>query len=492
MAQALIHPRLIMNTLVRRIVSARTSLAFVGVALSTSTGCGTLSAIGNPGALWAINDPASLPVVVRRADAAETTTKEVNRLLTATPTGKDSDWTLNVAPDPKEAAADMKALTQDPEYAKTRARVVAAEVWIRTLPNVQSTSTEHPNLLAAIDQDLADSYAAILAKQAEMASLEVQVQAEKAAASADGVTPEDKKTHEDAAAKLAKQESDDDAQVAPLQTAFLGKVKDACAKVSPDDQKRFAPAVANLLQALDDADVANSAAAIKYPLVVKTLPDAVKSVVPSIAADVVEEQTGARPSLANLKVSIKLSGGVSIGVDGLGDVGNLKPADVVTETVKRSVKWTTHAMTLLGTVSSTKHAINFERDVLSQMATAFNPPGAPAVVVFKVPAMNSPEVMAAVAAPHVSLAAKAKVAAAPAVADSGANAKGSAKGAKAKPGAKGAVPATTAKKPVDPKAAKKPAVDAKDGKDGGGKDDKKAEGTKGEGAKSKSDAAAAK
>jgi hypothetical protein len=442
-----------MNSVIRRIVSARTSLAFFGVALSTSTGCGTLSAMGNPGALWAINDPASLPVVVRRADAAQLTTVEVNRLLTATPTGKDSDWTLNVAPDPKEAAADMKALSQDPDYLKTRARVVAAEVWIRTLPNVQSTSTEHPNLLAAIDQGLADSYNAILAKQQEMADLEVQIAAEKAAADADGVTPEDKKTHSDAAAKLAKQESDDEDQVGPLQKDFLAKVKGAAANVSPDDQKRFAPAVANMLQALNDADMANSAAAIKYPIVIKTLPDAVKSVVPNIAADVVEEQTGARPSLANLKVKLTMSGGnVSIGVDGMGDLGQLKVGDVVTETVKRSVKWTTHTLALLGTVSSTKHAINFERDVLTQMQSAWS--AAPATVAFKIPEATSPAVMAAVPAAHISLAAqvhlKATAAKPVVVADAGLSDKGSAKGAKTKPTApgKGAPAKAAPKKPV--------------------------------------------
>ncbi len=458
-----------MNSAIRSILSARTSLAFFGIALSATTGCGTLSAMTNPGAFWALNDPASLPVVVRRADAAETTTAEVNRLLTATPTGKDTDWTLNVAPDAKEAAADMKALSQDPEYAKTRARVVAAEVWIRTLPSVQGTSTEHPNLLAAIDQDLADSYTAILAKQAEIAALNVQIEEEKSAADASDVTPADKQAHKDAAAKLAKQESDDETQVDPLKTAFLGKVKASCAKVSPDDQKRFAPAVANLLQALADADIANSAAALKYPLVVKTLPDAVKSVVPSIAADVVEEQTGARPALANLKVNLSFSGGkASIALDGMGDLGQLKVGDVVTETVKRSVKWTAHAMTLLGTVNSTKNTINFERDVLNQMASAFNPPGAPAFVVFKVPLATSPEVMAAVAAPHISLASKVHLkatAAAPVVAAADAKS-GPNAGAKAKPGAKPA-----AKKPAPKGTAKKPAA-------GDPKGDVKADGAK--------------
>jgi hypothetical protein len=394
-----------MNTGIRRL-STHTSLVFFGLMLSSTTGCSLLSAAGNPGAMWAINDPAPLTVVVRRADAAQITTVEVNRLLTSTPTGKDTTWTLSVSPDPKIAAADIKALQADPDYAKTKARVVAAEVWIRTLPSVTSPTGEHPNLLAAIDQGLADSYAAIVAKQGEIAGLTTQIETEKAAAGADGVTPADKKTHQDAVAALQKQEDDAEKAVDPLKKTFLGQVKDASAKLAPDDQKRYAPAVGSLLQALADADIANSAAALKYPIVIKTLPDAIKSVIPSIAADVIEEQTGARPNLANLKVKVDITGSsVTVGLDGLGDLGALKPADVITETTKRSVHWFTHTLTLLGTISSTKESLNFERETLNQMAAAFAPSG-PAVIVVKIPAFDSPEVTAAVAAPSISLAAK--------------------------------------------------------------------------------------
>jgi hypothetical protein len=431
-------------------LSANTSLLTLvaGVALSTSTtGCALL----NPGAAWAINDPASLPIVVRRADAASITSAEVNRLLTATPTGKDTDWTLKVSPDPKIAAADIKALQSDPEYMKTKARVVSSEIWIRTLPEVVSATGEHPNLLAAIDQGLADSYAAIVAKQAEIASIDTQIETEKAAANADGVSPADKKTHTDAVDALKKQEDEAEKAVDPLKKTFLGSVKDACAKLPPDDQKRYAPAVASLLDAVADANIANAAALIKYPVVIKTLPDALKTMVPMIAGDVIEEQTGARPVLANIKVKIDINGSnVTVGLDGLGDVGALKPADVITETTKRSVHWFTHTLTLLGTIASTNESLGFEKEVLTQMQAAFAP-AAPAIVVVKIPAFDSPEVTAAVAAPNVSLAAKVHakaVASAPppppveAKVDAKADPKGGKKGAPAK----GAAPAKKDKK----------------------------------------------
>jgi hypothetical protein len=380
------------------------SVALATVLLSFTTGCSLLAAAGNPGAFWAVNDPATLQVVVRRADAALITTAEVNRLMTATPAGKDTAWVGAISPDPKEAVADIKALQNDPDYSATKARVVAAEVWIRTLPNVGAATGEHPSLLAAIDQGLADSYAAIGTKLAQMASLKAQIEAEKAAASADGVTPTDKKLHEDQQKKLDKQVDEADSAVEPLKKAFLGQIKDACAKLPSEDKARYAAAVGSLLQALDDADMANSAAALKYPLVIKGLPDALKKVVPSIAMDIVEEQTGVRPNPANLKVNVTVSGGTpSVTIDGLGDVGALKPADVVKQTTTRSIAWFTHTLTLLATISMTKDKLSFERATLSQMQAAFAP-AAPALVVVKIPAFDSPDIAKAAPAKLVSFA----------------------------------------------------------------------------------------
>jgi hypothetical protein len=385
---------------VKHVVTA----AVATFALSLTTGCSLLAAAGNPAAIWAINDPANLQVVVRRADAALITTAEVNRLLTATPAGKDTPWIASVSPDPKEAAADIRALKNDPDYATTKARVVAVEVWMRTLPNVSAESGEHPSLLAAIDQSLADSYLAIGLKQAEIGSLKAQIETEKQAASADGVSPADKKSHEDKVDALKKQVDDADAAVDPLKKKFLGQIKDACAKLSNEDKARYAPAVANLLLALDDADVANSAAALKYPLVIKGLPDALKKVAPAMAMDVVEEQTGSRPNLANVKVNVSVSGGSpTITLDGLGDVGGLKPDDVVKETVRRSVAWFTHTLTLLATISTTKEKLTFERQTLNEMQAAFAP-AAPSVVAVKIPAFDSPEVSKAAPAKLLSFA----------------------------------------------------------------------------------------
>jgi len=387
----------------KHIIHRRALSALAVLALSSTTGCSLLAAAGNPGAFWAINDPANLQIVVRRADSALITAAEVNRLLTATPAGSDTPWIASVSPDPKEAAADIKALQNDPDYSVTKARVVATEVWIRTLPNVGATAGEHPSLLAAIDQSLADAFTAVGIKQAEIASLKAQIETEKAAGSADGVSPADKKTHDDQVKTLDKQVDDADAAVAPLRKTFLDQVGAACAKLSNEDKARYAPAVASLLAALDDADMANSAAALKYPIVVKGLPDALKKVVPNIAMEVIEEQIGVRPNLANLKVNITMNGGTpGVSLDGLGDIGALKPADVIKLTATRSIAWFTHTLTLLATIAMTKDRITFERATLTQMQTAFAP-AAPSLVVVKIPAFDSPDVTRAAPAKLASL-----------------------------------------------------------------------------------------
>ena len=77
--------------------------AFLGTIVAASTGCGVLSAAANPKVAWAINDPAPMSVVVRRADVAEKTAKEVDRVMTDTPANDDSAWLAAVAPKKEDA-----------------------------------------------------------------------------------------------------------------------------------------------------------------------------------------------------------------------------------------------------------------------------------------------------------------------------------------------------------------------------------------------------
>jgi hypothetical protein len=367
-----------------------------GLLLSTATGCGTLSAFANPKVAWAIQDPAPMSVVVRRADAANTTSQEVDRLLTKTPTSTDSAWLAQVGPDPKDAAAELKALSQDPMYMKSHARVVAAEVWMRTLPGVTNDQGDKANILAAIDPALGDSYADIMGKKVEIAGVKALIDQEKAALDAKDITPDDKKEHQTTEEKLEKMLSKSEDDVAPLAKKFLDDAKAASAKASPDVKAKFAPAIANLLQAVDDADISNSAAAVRYPLALRSILDSAKEMAPVFVADVIEEKTGTRPT-GQLDVGVTLDGSkVALTLTGVSPsvMGSLNVGDVTSAALDREQKWVTHAIALLPYIGSTKETLSFEHDVLADLLDGFGGT--------KVVAVDSKEVTMAVAKPRAA------------------------------------------------------------------------------------------
>src|SRR5262249_17168724 len=182
---------------------------------SFGTGCGALSAATNPKVSWAMSDPAPMTVVVRRADAAEATGKNVERLLLTTPIDEQGAWIGKTAPEKDEAQKKADEIAARDEYALTGARVIPAEVWSTTLAGVASapptlTAAEVPkpdaapktdkrtnrtakkkeappppppppappkyaSLLAAVDPALGDKANAVLAKRHEIGEIEAKI-----------------------------------------------------------------------------------------------------------------------------------------------------------------------------------------------------------------------------------------------------------------------------------------------------------------------------
>ena len=114
--------------------------ALFGTLLATSTGCGALAAAANPKVAWAITDPAPMSVVVRRADVAEKTAQQVDRVMTDTPANDDSPWLAKVAPATDDSTKTLADLRQHQLYAAggpgAGARIVPAEVWAKSLSEV--------------------------------------------------------------------------------------------------------------------------------------------------------------------------------------------------------------------------------------------------------------------------------------------------------------------------------------------------------------------
>ena len=156
----------------------------------------------------------------------------------------------------------------------------------------------------------------------------------------------------------------------------------------------------NLRQAVDDASIADGAAAVRFPLAIKSLPDSVQEVVPVFVADIVEEQTGHRPTMNGFKPDIKLDGtDVKVTLNGLGpdDLGKLSMGDLTTQTLDRTKKWVVHAITLLAAVSSTKDTLSFEQDTLDALLDGFGAGGWKAAEAVKIPDEEDPKIASATA-----------------------------------------------------------------------------------------------
>jgi hypothetical protein len=374
--------------------------------LSLMTGCGLVGAMANPKVAWAIQDPAGMTVTVRRADAADATAKQVERILTATPANPDSDWLKAVGPKPEDAAPDVKAFAQNPLYLKTHARVVPAETWAVQLADIKSTDGSSPNLLAMISSDLGDAYAAIQAKTADIADLNSQIEQEKTAKDAKDATDADKKEHDKNIDELKKKVSKLEDEVDPLKKKFLEAAKAAAGKASGDTRKAVGPVLVNLRAAVEDATIADGAAAVRYPLALKSLPDSLQEIVPVIVADIVEEQSGHRPTMNGFKPDVKLDGlDVKLTINGLdqNDLGKLSIGDLTTETLSRTKKWVVHAATLLGAVASIKTQLSFEQDTLDALIDGFAANGWTKTEAAKIPDEKDPKVASATAKvrPHV-------------------------------------------------------------------------------------------
>lgn len=369
------------------------------------TGCGALKAAANPKVAWAVRDPAPMSVVVRRADAAEKTSKEVDRLLTATPLNQNgsADWVQQIGPTPDAAAAEMKTVSLESFYVESRARVVPAEVWARTLPTVKggkARSGDAGNLLGAVDKELGDKYRAISDKRQELAGLRVLIENEKTAMGGKDVTAGDKKDHEKKIADLEKMADASEKEIGPLQSELVTAARTAAGKTPAPVREKIGIALVNLRQAVEDAEIADGAAAVRYPLAAPSILSSLKAMVPVIVADIVEEQTGKRPVLTKLSPDVKLDGtSVSVTLNGLepGDIGKLKMGELVTQTVERSTKWVVHTATLIGSIASTKDQLSFQADVLDAVLGGFSAGGWKSMVAAQIPAQDDPKVAGATA-----------------------------------------------------------------------------------------------
>ncbi len=408
----------------------RSVIVVVAFSLVGATGCAFVSAATNPKVLWAVNDPAPMTLVVRRADAAEKTAAAVDRLLVATPTAESSSWVEGTAVGVDEARSVGKALREHPLYqSNPSARIVAAEVWGAKLavagadaaktsapkaptkatakaevgdakkiekkgkaapdskpaPSSGNAPSAAASLLGLLDPELGAGCAEVLTVRQDLAATKAGVAVLEAERDDKATTPARKAEVATALATLRKSVADLENMVGPKQRDLVVLAKGAATKISPALRDKLGPALAHLRHAVDDASLSANAAAVRYPLAVPTLIDSTKAMVPVIVADVVEHETGKRPVLTGFQPGVTLEGGkVQITLNGLtaSDLGRLSVDRVAAETVTRTQAWVTHALGLLGSISATKDTLAFEADLLDALlagmkASGFQAPAPP-------------------------------------------------------------------------------------------------------------------
>ena len=464
-----------MNARFARLAKLAASGIFFASLLSVGTGCGAIKAATNPKSAWALSDPAPMAVVVRRADAAEGTAKEVDRLLTSTPAAPDAPWVVATAPTDEEQKKDGDAIANHTLYVQSQARIVSAELWARSLPTRKDgkgdakadgkivkadkpadkasgaatvaatkiakadkpakkkgrkteskaeaktaeadagkktdvgtttlTGAEVPaansaaradSLIAAIDPALAETYAVVMAKKKEVADLRAQIAVEETAADEKGIAEADKKAHKDKATELGKKADAAEAEASQLAKDFVPAAKAAAQKAGPEVAAKYGPTLVALRQAVVDANTANGAAAMKYPLALPTLKDSATQMIGVYVSDVIEEKTGKRPDLRTFQPGLTLDGtNVQVTLNGLTpeDMGKLKVGEVTKEVADREQKWVKHAVMLMGAISSNKEILGFEEDVLVALLDGFTAGGwkAPAAPILKEPPPGKPQ-----------------------------------------------------------------------------------------------------
>ena len=110
------------------------------------------------------------------------------------------------------------------------------------------------------------------------------------------MSDEDKKAHDKTIDELKKQDLEARGRGRPAPQEVPRRRRRTPPQKAPASARdAVGPVLVNLRQAVDDASIADGAAAVRYPLALTSLPDSVLEVVPVIVADIVEEQTGKRP-----------------------------------------------------------------------------------------------------------------------------------------------------------------------------------------------------
>jgi hypothetical protein len=355
---------------VRSFVSPLARLSLAAALALGSTGCGVFSALTNPKAAWALQEPAPMSVILRRADAARATATNVDRLMSTTGVDVSSKWIAKIALKKADVEVSLKEIGNDPDYAvppNAKIRVVQAEAWARVLASLCPHETKFPSMFHSVSPEVATSYGEIAGQAKAIAKLKADIEVETKALDEKDISSADKETHEKKKRDIEEQIGKTEADYKPKVEAFLGKLKGEVGKASPEAKKQISLAMVGFKHAVDDARIANSVALLRYPMAMPGMPQELKTQAKRIVADVVEDRTGHRPTLEKFDPDIKLEGGgVKLTLNGLPPeaIAGLKPEQLLEDVTRRAKDYAARVLTLAAFIAETQELLDLETQVI--------------------------------------------------------------------------------------------------------------------------------
>lgn len=350
-------------------------VALAAALLSGSTGCGALSALTNPKAAWALQEPAPMAVILRRADAARATATNVDRLLNATAVDASSKWIAKIALKKSDVEVSLKEIGGDPDYvapAGAKLRVIPAEAWARVLSGLCPHESKYPNLFASANAEVGTSYVEIAGQARTIGKLKADKEQEVTALDVKDISASDKEAHEKKKKEIEQQIDKTDAEYKPRVEAFLTKLKAEAAKASPEVKTQLSLAMVGFKRAVDDAKLANSVALLRYPMAMPSMPQELKTQAKRIVADVIEDKTGHRPTLEKFDPDIKLDNGVKLTLNGLPPeaLAGLKPEAILEDITVRARDYAARVLTLTAFIAETQDLLELEGQVIKSTMEA--------------------------------------------------------------------------------------------------------------------------
>lgn len=338
--------------------------------LPFTTGCGMMSALANPKAAWALQEPAPMSVVLRRADAARATGMNVQRLLGSTGVDPESKWVSKIGLKKADVEAMLKEIGSDAEYTSpggAKLRIVVAEAWAKSLSDVCSTESKSASLLSALNPEAGTAFAGITAQGQTLAKLKSDKAAEEQAQKQEGISAAEVAEHDKKRHEIDAQIEKTEAEYKPKIAALLAKIKAEGGKAPAETKAQLGVALASLRSAVEDAKLSNSVALVRYPLAFPRLKDELKPTVTRFVGDVVEEKTGSRPSLGTFEAKIELNGTTpKVELNGLPPeaLAKIEPKALTEAVTGRATDWVTKVLTLVPYVSTTQEQLDLESDVI--------------------------------------------------------------------------------------------------------------------------------